>query len=275
MEFENVFWSEAAFSRPVNKPHPPTILAIGDSWFWYPMPGGSLLNQLGRLIAKKEHNILAVGRNGAEAYQYAFGVYEKMIRGMLHRHGTVLMGVFISGGGNDFAGINDLAPLLKDDCSDETTPDGCFDTPPSSELLRLMDKISESYITLIGRILAVCTRPDLKIFIHNYDYAYPSGKGAFGQPSTWLKAAMDQAQVKPELQHGCIVYILDEFTKRLKHISALNPGKVILIDGRNTLKKEDWENELHPTPDGFKKLAWERWFPALNESGLAHPNAQL
>jgi hypothetical protein len=275
MEFENVFWSEAAFSREENRPHPPTILAIGDSWFWYPFPGGSLLNQLGRLVQKNEHNILAVGRNGAEAYQYAYGVYEQMIRGMLQRHGSVLMGVFISGGGNDFAGFNDLRPLLKDNCKDETTPEGCFNKPPSGELYRLMEKISNSYITLIGRVLALCQRPDLKIYIHNYDYAYPSGKGVFGQPSTWLKSALDDAKVPPTLQHSCVIYILDEFTKTLKQIEDLNQGKVILVDSRNTLKNSDWANELHPTHDGFKKIAWERWFPVLRQSGLAHPDANL
>lgn len=32
----------------------PSILPIGDSWFWYPLPGGSLINQLGQLVAPKK-----------------------------------------------------------------------------------------------------------------------------------------------------------------------------------------------------------------------------
>ena len=58
----------------------PSILAIGDSWFWYPFPGGSLVNRLGKLVQSREHSILAVGHNGAEAYDYVFGKHEKNVR---------------------------------------------------------------------------------------------------------------------------------------------------------------------------------------------------
>jgi hypothetical protein len=37
----------------------PSILAIGDSWFWHPFPGGSLVNGLGAVVRAKEHNLLA------------------------------------------------------------------------------------------------------------------------------------------------------------------------------------------------------------------------
>ena len=30
-----------------------SILAIGDSWFWYPFPGGSLLNNIDLLTRQK------------------------------------------------------------------------------------------------------------------------------------------------------------------------------------------------------------------------------
>ena len=57
----------------------PSILATGDSWFWYPFPGGSLLNRLGPLIAPREHEILAFGNNGAEAFDYVYGTYARQI----------------------------------------------------------------------------------------------------------------------------------------------------------------------------------------------------
>lgn len=64
MNFENVYWD--AGSMEIDGVYP-SILAIGDSWFWYPFPGGSLINQLGPLVAKKEHYVFALGNNGAEA----------------------------------------------------------------------------------------------------------------------------------------------------------------------------------------------------------------
>ena len=96
----------------------PSIIAIGDSWFWYPFPGGSLLNQLGLLVAGKQHTVLAFGNNEAEAYDYVYGKYAKSVREALRLFNDgSLSAVFISGGGNDFAGFNDLRPLLNGNCS--------------------------------------------------------------------------------------------------------------------------------------------------------------
>ena len=61
MVYENVYW-DAAWRQESGRF--PSILAIGDSWFWYPFPGGSLLNQLGPLTAGREHVLYAVGNNG-------------------------------------------------------------------------------------------------------------------------------------------------------------------------------------------------------------------
>lgn len=51
MKFENVYWDAGLMADDA---HSASILAIGDSWFWYPFPGGSLLNPLGRVVAGKQ-----------------------------------------------------------------------------------------------------------------------------------------------------------------------------------------------------------------------------
>ena len=248
----------------------PSILAIGDSWFWYPLPGGSLINQLGKLVESKEHNILALGYNGAEAYDYVFGKYEKSVRTALQLYGDSLSAVFISGGGNDFAGINDLRPLLLPDCSRSTSAKTCFDTSPGAALPRLIEKIHNSYITLLGRIVLHCHSPGFKrIFIHNYDYAIPTGIGVFGHKATWLKAALDDAKVPDAYQADCIRYVLDTFTAALEQIARKNSDRVVLVKSTGTLAPEDWANELHPKQAGFRKIAVERWKPALQQFGLA------
>ena len=108
------YWDEAAMQRVLVMP---SILAIGDSWFWYPFPGGSLIRYLGPIVERKEHTILAYGMNGAEAFDYIDGKYKDRVTGALRRYGSSLSAVFISGGGNDFAGFNDMRPLLRLDCS--------------------------------------------------------------------------------------------------------------------------------------------------------------
>ena len=66
------YWDEAAMQRALVIP---SILGIGDSWFWYPFPGGSLISHLGPIVEKKEHTILVQGMNGAEAFDYVDGKY--------------------------------------------------------------------------------------------------------------------------------------------------------------------------------------------------------
>lgn len=267
MAIRNVFWDSREM---LDDGLMPSILAIGDSWFWYPFPGGSLVNRLGKLVQPKEHTILAVGYNGAEAYDYVFGKHEKLVRTNLKLFGDGLSAVFVSGGGNDFAGFNDLRPLLLHDCSRSQSAEQCFNQSAGGELPRLMEKIQTSYETLIGRILMNCHSSGFRrVFLHNYDYAIPSGKGVFGGNGTWLKAALDDAKVPLQYQASCIRYIVDKFTTTLQAIATNNPNVVELVNSAGTLRPEDWANELHPTPAGFEKIALQCWKPALQKFGLA------
>lgn len=266
MNFENVYWDWPSMQ---NDSHYPSILAIGDSWFWYPFPGGSLVNQLGRLVAKKEHYILALGNNGAEAFDYVYGKYSKSVKTALSHHGTALSSVFISGGGNDFAGYSDLRPLLNDDCSKAKKAADCFKPGDGERTLDwLMRKTSDSYRALIGQVLA-STNPQATIVMHNYDYAFPSGKGVFGKKGAWLKPSLEDAKVPEKLHHACIKHLIDRITTELAELTKIDTARIVLVDSTNTLEEKDWANELHPKPSGFKKIAAQKWRPVLETIGLA------
>jgi hypothetical protein len=268
MSFANVYWDAAELQAADEVP---SIIAIGDSWFWYPFPGGSLLNQLGPLVASRQHTVLAFGNNGAEVYDYVYGKYAKSVREALRLYNDgSLSAVFLSGGGNDFAGFNDLRPLLNANCSAAGNADQCFkDGDDDGTLDWLMQRTRESYNTLIGQIVAQ-PNPNLKVFLHNYDYAFPSGKGLFNNTDgTWLKRALDDAQVPRPLQRPCVMRLVDRFSAELQTVADQNNGRVIFVDSRNTLSETDWANELHPTPGGFGKIAQQRWKPLLVDNGLA------
>lgn len=243
----------------------PSILAIGDSWFWYPFPGGSLIKYLGDLVAKKQHVVLARGMNGAEAFDYVHGKYEASVRNTLKLYGDALAAVFISGGGNDFAGFNDLRPLLKANCGAETVPKDCF-RGGESGLSGFLDRIDECYRSLIGRIYTR-TSSDCLVIMHAYDYAVPNGKGVFGKTG-WLKPALDDAKVPIALQSPCIKYLIDAFHRRLESIADTDPTHLLVVDSRGALGSQEWANELHPTGKGFAKIARERWGPVLVQAGL-------
>jgi hypothetical protein len=266
MKFENVYWDAGLMADDA---HSASILAIGDSWFWYPFPGGSLLNPLGRVVAGKQHTLLAIGNNGAEAFDYVHGKYRTQVRTTLQHHGSGLSAVFISGGGNDFAGYNDLRPLLKDDCSKFKTAAACYRPGDDERTLGwLMKKTAENHSLLIGQIFMMA-RPGTQVFLHNYDYAYPSGKGVFGGQSDWLKPALVAAKVPARLRHLCIKHLINQLTKTLEELVKQDPQRIFLVDSRDTLKQGDWANELHPKPAGFKKIAEQKWQPVLSAHGLA------
>ena len=266
MNFQNVYWD---WNSMRDDHHSASILAIGDSWFWYPFPGGSLLNRLGPLVAPKEHFILAIGNNGAEAFDYVHGKCKNAVTNALNFHGDGLSAVFISGGGNDFAGLNDLLPLLNADCTNAHSAEDCFKPGNGDGTLDgLMKKVAEEYTLLIGQIMVKCPA-GIKIFTQSYDYAIPSGQDVFGGDAGWLKPARDNALVPEGLQRDCVKCLINHFSDVLQTLVDQGNGQVVFVDTRNTLSDADWANELHPKPGGFEKIAAKKWKPALKKSKLA------
>lgn len=259
----NVYWSEAEMNRVGATP---SILAIGDSWFWYPFPGGSLISLLGPVVAPKSHVILVKGMNGAEVFDYVEGKYRRTVDQALRLYGDGLSAVFISGGGNDFAGFNDMRPLLNLDCANAHSAEECFNASGSG-LPDFLDRMDRHYRTLIGRVYTR-TSLDCRIVMHAYDYAIPDERGALGHHA-WLQPALSDARVPPALQQACIRYLIDAFFVILSEITKGDPAHLLLVDSRGTLAAGDWANELHPKPDGFKKIVRYRWQPLLEQAGLA------
>jgi lysophospholipase L1-like esterase len=261
----NYFWDENLMRRSAF-PNP-TILAIGDSWFWYPFFGGNLVNNLGEILRHKGHVILAKGMNGAEAADYVEGgKYGRTVAEALRRYGAGLEAVFISGGGNDFAGIAQLRPLLKTDCSDQTEAAGCFEDSAEG-LTGFLERVDDSYRKLIGQIYTR-TPPGCRIVMHCYAYPVPNGKGIHAGRG-WLLPALTDACVPPALHQACLEYLLDAFCAVLHDVRRSDPERLLVVDSRRALGPRDWANELHPSPAGFRKLAQRHWKPVLQAAGLA------
>jgi hypothetical protein len=261
MKFGNIYWDERMMDEDHRRA---SILAIGDSWFWYPFPGGSLLNALSPIVGAGQHTVYTIGRNGAEAFDYVHGVYSPQVDWALKQHGDGLSAVFISGGGNDFAGLNDLRPLLGEDCSACTKESECFIDSQGNDLLdAFMVQTLDSLGALVWRVFSRLDE-NVKVLLHNYDYPIPTGKGVFG--TDWLRSSLVVAGVRPELHAKCMKMLIDRFTVALKKLAASSP-RIVVVDSREALRPADWANELHPTPAGFAKVA-ERWKPGLKAAGL-------
>lgn len=258
----NVYWGvHSALSASANA----SILAIGDSWFWYPMD--NLAVEIG--AALPQQTLLVVGYNGAEAAQWS-EKYRKQIDVGFKLFGGGAQALVLSGGGNDIAGMSDFLRLLQDDCSGAQTVADCFrEGQPDAIIARIIGAYKEVVLRFRAHN---ATAP---VLMHNYDYAWPTGQGLFG-PADWLKAPMDRAQVPPALRRPLFRALLDRLRKgqlALKKDKAL--GALVAVKTTGTLPDGDaavqqwWANELHPTPAGFKLLAKKAFVPALKKIPLA------
>jgi hypothetical protein len=110
------------------------------------------------------------------------------------------------------------------------------------------------------------------VLVHNYDYAWPTGKGLFG-PADWLKKPMDLAKVPRKLRRELLRdLLLGLRNAQLKLAAEPDIGAFIAIESGGTMPDDPaqvdqwWANELHPTPKGWKLLSKKAFVPALKEA---------
>ena len=262
----------------------PSVLAIGDSWFWYPK-SNNLLDGISRLpkLLDPYRNMVRLGENGALLADFVDvpgrkGKFAKRLDRQLQpdtlKYFTVFM---VSGGGNDAV---DYELALNIDCSHAATPADCID---ALGMVALVKQLTQSMGLLLHEVFVAFEqigRTPLT-FLHGYDYAVPDGRGfgLAGLPfkGPWLKPAMDARKVPPDigLRKGVMRILIDSVATAFKQFE--NPAAGIrFVDCRGTLDsgpdyKKDWDNELHPTNRGFNKVLDQHWLKALQDAGLANP----
>ena len=68
--------------------HSASNLAIGESWFRYRFPGGSLRNRVGALVKLKERSVFAFSNYGVEAFDHSLEKYRNAVTSALNQHGN-------------------------------------------------------------------------------------------------------------------------------------------------------------------------------------------
>ena len=252
----------------------PALLAIGDSWFWYPFVS-NLLAELSAVVKPDYSNILTLGRVGAKLEQFAAGPYAKQLARQLRPQNIVFYSaLLISGGGNDAV---DWRLCLRGDCTGLTNAADCMDP---DRLANSMNDLSGWLLALINETRLAANkagRPPLDVFVHCYDYAPPNGEPArfplFGIPllGPWLKPAMDQANVAPDfnLRQDIVKLLIDALQATFSEFDSPS-DRVHVIRTAGTLDPDtDWANELHPNGEGFRKLIHGPWLATLRQTGYA------
>ncbi len=260
----------------------PSILAIGDSWFWYPK--NNILQALSEHPALKDpyRNIQVLGYNGAAMSQYVDrndirGRYARELQYQLSpNQSSGYSAVMISGGGNDAV---DYGLALRKDCTGIRNADQCMDPAGLGGLLDDITGALDIMLYEIARAFVSRPRP-VDVFIHGYDYPVPDGRpftlAGLRFMGPWLKPALDAARVDAadmDLRKAVCRNLIDAlngaFESYDNHAQAVHyiNSRGVLSSGANYT--QDWDNELHPTFAGFKSIVDQRWIPILAREGYA------
>lgn len=256
---------------------PATMLAIGDSWFWYPRN-----NVLQALVAHKRLKdpyrvIQMLGYNGAKLEEYVFGRFAKQVEKHLSPgFRTAYSAILISGAGNDAV---DYKLALKRSCAGLSTGAECIDEATMTDFLGRLSAALGALVQRITVAYAGAQRPD--IFLHSYDYPVPDGRGfkivdQLKVSGPWLQPAMSGRKVDdvmPLRKEICRI-LIDRLAAVYEDFANRNE-RVYFIRSTGCLKspdyEKDWDNELHPSAHGFKRVVDKCWIPVLAQHGYARP----
>lgn len=243
------------------KPAPVGMLVEGDSWFAFPMIlrtniVSELKSEFGSQIAQ-----LDLSGNGDEAREMLCGAQYGRLFKTLARERLAFDGILFSGGGNDIVGDN--LPSLLNRFEPGMTWEDCLRL---GRFNRRLQQIESAYRDLAD--LREDHQPGAWVFTHSYDYAIPSGRGVrilgLTVASGWVKEVMDAFALPPSLQRTLLDQMLARFDDlMLKLEQELPRWRHVRTQG--TLSEADWEDELHPTTPGFRKVA-ARFSAALRET---------
>jgi hypothetical protein len=241
-------------ARPLN------ILAGGDSWFDYPLSNGfpiasDVIVQLGTLISPRPF-ILNLAHHG-DATTEMLGVTKRnrLIAALQDPRNGAFDAILFSGGGNDLVGdqfrlwLNDAEAVARD-------PTKALNQRAVDDI---MGVVETAYLDLVATRNLVGNH--IPIFVHTYDFARPTDIGVCGLgpwlfPSLMSRGWMhNTGPADLSLGEQIVRRVLEEFRALVEKLANAQANNVVTVNTQGTLSPDDWSNELHPTPEGFRKIA--------------------
>ncbi|HVE51391.1 MAG TPA: GDSL-type esterase/lipase family protein, partial [Casimicrobiaceae bacterium] len=247
----------------------PRIVAVaeGDSWFDYPLHFDllDLLQSLGDV------SVWRVSHYGHTLQQMqAEGHLEETLAAVRNLAPDVFL---LSCGGNDIMGCerNVFDCFL---CAADTRAHPADPYLSEDQIQRIFhEEFAPLLESIFKKVLEEATkagRPDLRIFMHGYDYGFPDGRGLV-EPvprllaGPWLAPPLHRCgyftSLRPTLDelavgHAAIKELIDYYNRFLQELAEKRNGQVIYVDLRGTLsaRREHWANETHPSESGFGYL---------------------
>lgn len=253
--------------RPRGKQNSGVLLAEGDSWFDYPF-----YDVLGELEDRHGYEVYgSVAKRGDTVEDMAYDVNQlgkvarmfQKVAGRLRKEERAPRAILLSGGGNDIAG-GELAVLLNHARSGQPVLHDRIVQGVITERLGL------AMTTLISAVTALSEgyfQKTLPIVLHGYAHPVPDGRGYKGGwgplPGPWLEPGFRQKGHNDTRRNTEVMeQLIDVFNEMIRGVArARGHGHVSYVDLRDVLVnsprsyEKDWSNELHPTRQGFRKVA--------------------
>jgi hypothetical protein len=239
---------------------PLDFLAIGDSWYKYPLDGQLLLPPYDfGIVAKSQLQSMGnpnpIILNQAWPGQASTAVLSRtnqetiitlLENGSNWMNGTGPDGILISAGGDDIVGEQFAIYIEYGGAGLSGRFQGVLDLVQASyeDLFDFRDKFA-SGVPIIG---------------HCYDYAIPSGVPAAGILGPWLRPSLDFALYNAPARTKAIHDMIEGFYGMLNGLTSKAKNNFHLVDTRKTIAPnknypDGWANEIHPYTPGFTALA--------------------
>ncbi len=261
------------------------VYAEGDSWFdkFTPIPAVGT-NLLDAIRTPFNTAVVDVAHIGDEVRDMVRGHQARQTQAMFRLFG--FQAILLSAGGNDLKNV-----FVDRFGASAMTGSGAPSPFQPTDLEQLARPAS--YTEFFGEVMRNIGRfVDLRnaaqnqvtrnapIFVHGYDYFQPRPAGAsvfagsrIG-PGPWLYPALAAAGLTDTEMRSAADAVVDEMNRQLARVIAPLPN-VHVIDQRGFLAPAapgsegasgDWEDEIHPSQNGFNQLARQRWDVALSRA---------
>ena len=237
------------------KPKLEVIVAEGDSWFLFPLPGvRDTLTYINRQL-----NIRSFADAGDELRDYYLN--QELIMGIEQLDPKPRV-ILLSGGGNDVIGPEISRILIAANFRNRGLPIGNYVN--LNEFNNVLEELRQGYEFFITEIQNLLGGDDFCIFIHGYDFirANPPKRVI---KNGWANKYMMQAGIYPDDRERVINHLVTGFNDMLEELSEDQrfANNVVYVNNLNTLGDDEWRDEIHPDNGGYKKVA-NNFIAAIN-----------
>jgi lysophospholipase L1-like esterase len=257
------------------------FLAQGDSWFSFgavpPIATSNLFDGMPTTIAACAVNC---AHPGAELQRMADTTREKTFLGLLRgKAARQWAGLLLSGGGNDLIAAAQSGPSNPESLRLLATKDEWTNAPGGERYLSNAgwQTFATHLEAVIRQLLATRDagiNKAMPVVMHTYDLAVPRDAGAgLGVAGPWLQPAMVAFGIPEDEWAAVARALMARLAVLLDHVAATTAdgslhvvhtqGTLIAAKTTDTGATADWENEIHPTPQGYRKLG-ALWQPVLD-----------